>query len=358
MSLNELGCGSYTAQLWTKGGETLVLDDLPVTNVQWARVLSETSDAQANLVGLGLNPSCWAAIRDGSSWSHELALVRYLYAGHGGEVVWQGPITKKTSKFTAGGFEMRDLSAWWDRRVISFTETFSDVEVATIFNAIATDANDQDPFGLTVDATPFGVTATRVYRAGNYLPAGPELRELTKTGVDWTIVGRDALVGGKVVPADPIVFLQDGHLREAPQVDEDGLQFSNDVIVSGAGGGETDNPVVGRATDLASVAVYGLNTTTVQNDAIRDPTSANAYAASRLALVNVPSVILGDVSLKPETPVLISQLVPGAVVSCAFTQSGIEVAGQFRLQKVAVTGQGEGERVVLSLQPVGAGGDT
>jgi len=356
-SLNELGCGFYTAQIWTKGGEDLVFDGLPVTDVEWSRVLSDTGDAQASLAGLGLNVSCFEAIRDGSSWSHELALIRTSGGDGSGELVWQGPLVGKSSKFTTGGYKARDLSAWWDRRVITLDQTFTQIEVATIFNAIALDADEQDPFNLTTDATPIGVTATRVYRAGNYLPAGPELRELTKTGIDWTIIGREALVGGLVVPADPIVFLQDDHLREAPQVDEDGMQFSNDVIVSGAGGGEQANPVVGRATDLDSVATYGLNTTTVQNDSIRDSESAAAYAQSRLALLKVPSVVMGDVSLRPSAPVLVSQLIPGSVVSCAFQTSGIPVAGQFRLQKVSAKGVGTGEIITLSLQPLGSGGE-
>lgn len=360
--MNELGCGFYRAQIWTKGGEDLVFEDLPVTDVEWSRVLSDTSDGACTLAGLGLNVACFEAIRDGSSWSHELTLIRTAGADGAGEAVWQGPIVGKGSKFTTGSYKARDLSAWWDRRVIDFGTiadgTFTNAEVASIFNAVAANADDQDPFNLAIDASPIGVTASRIYRPGNYLPAGPELRELTKTGIDWTIIGREALVGGLVVPADPIVFLQDDHLREAPQVDEDGIQFSNDVIVSGAGGGEQNNPIVGRATDLDSVATYGLNTTTVTNDSIRDVPSAQAYAESRLALLKVPSVIMGDVSLRPSAPVLISQLIPGSVVSCAFATSGVPVSGQFRLQKVSVKGVGSGEIVTLSLQPLGSGGDS
>ena len=359
---NELGCGFYRAQVWTRGG-ALVSDDLPVTQVAWSRVLSDVSEASCTLAGLGLNQACFDAIRTGRAWSHELALLRTTDPSGAGAEVWRGPITKKGSKLTAGSFEARDKSAWWDRRVIAFDDdpdeyTFTQVDVSTIFNAVAANADDQDPIGLTIEATPIGVLASRVYRPGNYLPAGPELRELTKAGVDWTIITTEALVGGIVVPADPIVFLQDDHLREAPQVDEDGMQFANDVIVSGAGGGEGPNPIVGRATDAASVAEFGLNTVTYVVDSVRDAASALSTAQSRLDLVKEPSKILGDVSLRQTAPVLMERLVPGAIVSCAFQTSGIEVAGQFRLQKVAVSGQGDGERVVLSLQPPGAGGDS
>lgn len=353
-TLNELGCGTYTAQIWTRGGGTLLYDNLEVTDVQWSRVLSDTSEASCNLVGIGLSPSCTSAIRDTWPWEHELALSR-----NPGGLVWMGPVVKTSSKFTTGSMDARDLSAWWDRRNLPITREYDQIDLATIFNELALDAQFEDSFGLVVEATPTDVLATRIYRAGNFLLAGPQLRELTKAGVDWTMVGREALVGGLVVPADPIAFLQDSHIRESPQVDRDGLSaFANRAIMSGAGGGEQDNPIYGQAQDDDSITVYGLAVETANVDAIRDSVSAAAAAQSRVELVSIPAVILGDVSLSPTAPVLVSQLVPGAVVSCAFASSGIPVAGLFRLQKVSATGQGDGERIIVSLQPLGAGGDS
>lgn len=351
--LNSLGCGSYTAQVWTRGGGRLLYENLPVTDVQWSRVLSDTSDASCSLVGIGLSEKCTSAIRDTWPWEHELALIR-----NPGGLVWMGPVARTGSKFTSGKIEGRDLSAWWDRRRLPFDRTYEGADLSTIFNQLALDAQAEDTFNLEVEATPTGTTASRIYRAGNYLLAGPQLRELTKAGVDWTLVGREALVGGIVVPAEPIVFLQDDHIRESPQVDRDGLAaFGNRETYSGAGGGEADNPIYGEAQDDASIARYGLADETFNVDAIRDAESATAAASSRLALVSTPAVILGDVSLAATAPVLVEQLIPGAIVSCAFASSGIPVAGPYRIQKVQATGQGDGERIVLSLQPPGAGGD-
>lgn len=352
MAANALGCGSYTAQVWNRGGTVLLYDELPVTNVAWARVLSDTSEASCNLVGIGLNPRCTSAIRDTWPGQHELALNR------NGAQVWMGPVTKCSSKFTTGSFTARDLSFWWDHRNLPITREYTQADISTIFNELALDSQLEQPFGLEVEATPTGTLADRIYRAGNYLLAGPQLRELTKAGVDWTLVNREALVGGVVVPAAPIVFLEDDHIREAPQVDRDGLSgWADRSITSGAGGGETDNPIVGIAQNDDAIAVYGLSVETVNNDAIRDPESAAAASQSRVDLVGVPAVIIGDVTLSPSAPVLVEQLIPGALVSCAFASSGIPVAGQFRIQKVSATGEGTGERIVLSLQPPGAGGD-
>lgn len=349
---NVLGCGSYTAQLWSQGGEVLLYDNLEVSSAKWSRVLSDTSDADVSLEGLGLNPRCLEAIRSVRCWSTELALNR------DGAVVWQGPITQRDAQGSSGGFSARDLSWWWDHRYLPNSHLYDQVDLATIFNELATDALSADPTpGITVNATPTGVLATRQYRGGNYLIAGPELREVTKSGVDWTFVVRTALVGGLVVPTTPIVLLQDDHLAEFPKVTEDGSTGGNRQTFVGASGGDQDSVFVGQATDAGSVAEFGLVDEVTSQDRILDTNSAIAAAANRLALVSEPAIILSDVVLSQTAPVLMSALVPGAVVGCAFQATPIPVAGQFRIQKVSVDVQGSGERVTLSLQPLGAGGD-
>lgn len=350
---NVLGCGSYTAQLWSQGGAQLLYDDLRVASASWARVLSDTSDASVTLEGLALDPHCLQAIRYARSWRDELALVR------DGSVVWQGPVTGRDAQGTAGSIQARDLSWWWDHRYLPNSHTYDQVDLATIFNELATDALSEDTTpNITVDASPTGVLATRSYRGGNYLLAGPELREVTKSGVDWTFVVRTARVGGLVVPATPIVLLQDEHLAAFPKVAEDGSVGGNRQTFVGAGGGDQDSPVVGQAADAASVAAYGLVDEVTSQDRILDSNSATAAAANRLALVSEPAIILSEVVLNQTAPILLELLVPGAVVGVAFDSTPIPVSGQFRIQKVAVTVAGEGELVTLALQPLGAGGDS
>lgn len=349
---NVLGCGRYTAQLWSQGGGALLYDNLKVAGAAWARVLSDTSEASVSLEGLALDPHCLAAIRTVRSWAGELALVR------DGAVVWQGPIIGRDAQGTSGSFTARDLSWWWDHRYLPTTRTYDQVDLATIFNELAVDALSEDTTpNISVDATPTGVLATRSYRGGNYLIAGPELREITKSGVDWTFVVRTALVGGLVVPAEPIVLLQDEHLAEFPKVSEDGSIGGNRQTFVGASGGDQDSVYVGQATDAASRAAFGLLDEVTSQDRILDTNSAIAAAANRLALVSEPAIILSEVVLNQHAPILLELLVPGAVVGVAFDATPIAVSGQFRIQKVAVDVKGDGERVSLALQPVGAGGD-
>lgn len=345
---NQLGCGRYTAAITTRGGDTMVFADLPVSTGSYSRVLDDTSDASVTLVGMGRSEKCFDIMRTVRSGAHELALSR------DGVVVWQGPVTKRTASGTSGGFAARDLSAWWDRRKLPTDRTFAAIDVATIFQQLVTDAMSQDTSPkLTVTTTPTGITATRKYLAGQELLAGPEIRELAKVGVDWTAIGRTILAGGLVVPADPIVLLNDSHLSAIPTVEEDGLAWANDVTTIGAGGGESAFPIIGIATDTASSLLYGLSQDVQSNDSIRDSTSAIAASATRVALMSTPPVTLSDIVLREEAPVLLEQLIPGSVVGCSFSASGIQVAGLFRLKAVKVNFAAKAENVTLTLQPIG-----
>ena len=322
---------------------------LPVAGVSWTRVLDDTSEATVSLAGLGRSPACFAAFREAAAWQHEVAIVR------DDAVVWQGPLTGRSANASAATWTARDLSVWLDRRVLPVDRSYVQVDVATIFSDLVADAMSVDDSpNVTVSVEPTGVLATRRYLAGQHLLAGPELRELAKAGIDWTVVGRSVIAGGTTVPVSPIVLLQDTHLSAPPSVSTDGLAATNRYGIAGAGGGEGADPIYAEASDAASIATYGLLQDVTREDRVRDVTSAQAAADSRLVLVADPVVKLDAVRLAAAAPVLLSQLVPGALVGCAFASSAIEVSGVYRLHTVAVTAAGGNESVTLTLEPVGS----
>jgi len=353
VALNTLGCGRYSAQIWARGGGGLLFSDLEVSQVQWDRRLDDTSQASVTLAGLGRSAACFAAIRDANPWQHELAIAR------DGAVVWQGPIVDSASEGVKGSYDARDVSAWWDHRKERVDRTFTQTDLATIFQTLADDAMLADPSpNITVSTTPTSVLGSRTYLAGQHLLIGPQLRELSTAGVDWTVVGRDVIAGGIVVPASPIVRLNDQHLVSPPKVSKDGLAMATFVATLGAGGGEGATPVFGEASDDDSIATYGLLDSVSSNDSIRDSTSAGASSSSTLAISSVPVVVASEVSIDSGAPITIDQLVPGALIDVAWLSSGIEVAGTFRLSKVAAQAQAGAESVTITIQPIGATGSS
>lgn len=349
MPLNTLGCGRYTAQVWTRGGGSLLFSALPVSSCKWDRRLDDTSEATVTLAGLGRSQKCYDAIREAKPWKHELALAR------DGEIVWQGPITEPQSQGTSGSYDARDLSAWWDHRKLRYDRAYSGVDLATIFQQLTVDAMTPDPTPNVVVATSdTSILGTRSYLAGQHLLIGPLLRELSDVGVDWTVVGRNVIAGGLVVPTTPIVRLNDEHLVAPPGVQLEGLAMANDVTVVGAGGGgQTDAPVFGEAIDADSISEFGLLDAVSTNSNALDATSATAGAASTLAVARRPITVASDVQLDSDAPILIQQLVPGALIEVAWRTSGIEVSGTFRLSKVSADVKGGSETVTITIQPVG-----
>jgi hypothetical protein len=348
--LNTLGCGRYTAQIWTRGGSSLLFASLPVSSCRWDRRLDDTSEASVTLAGLGRSQECYDAIRNAKPWKHELALAR------DGQIVWQGPIVEPQSQGTGGSYDARDLSAWWDHRKLRYDRAYTGVDLATVFQQLAVDAMTPDPTpNVLVATSATGILGTRTYQAGQHLLIGPLLRELSDVGVDWTVVGRNVIAGGLVVPTTPIVRLNDEHLVAPPGVQLEGLSMANDVTVVGAGGGGTAiAPVFGEAIDADSITEFGLLDAVSTNANALDATSAAAGAASTLAVSREPITVASDVQIDSDAPILIQQLVPGALIDVAWRTSGLEVSGTYRLSKVSADVKSGSETVTITIQPVGA----
>src|SRR5262249_30259896 len=111
--------------------------------------------------------------------------------------------------------------------------------------------------------------------------------------------------------------------------------------------------VVGVVQDDEAISTYGLIDVVQTNDNIRDSTSALAASDTKLAIASVPVVTAGDFALDSAAPVLVEQLIPGALIQLALRTSGVVISGTFRLGKVATTASAGKETVTISVQPVG-----
>lgn len=344
---NTLGCGRYDAYILTRGGGSLVAV-LPWNTLSWGRVLDDTSHATVTV-----DSEC-GELGSVRPWQHELAIYRDDL------LVWVGPITNPSAPVAGDHQQLqvdaRDLSAWWDHRRIHVDHAYVvPTDLATIFQDFATDAMsvDNSP-GLVVKTTACGVLGVRSILGTQHQIAGLELRDLAKTGIDWTAVGRTVLAGGSAVPTASIGTFTDAHFTQPPKPNLDGTAQANDWVVRGAGGGVAGDVVYGEASDTSAQERDGVLEAVDTVSTIQDNTSAAAAAQTRVALTTgVLSV--EEAYLAATAPFTIDQLVPGAVCYLDLQETVIPIQGQYRLQSVDPTARGNDgvEQVVLVFQPVG-----
>lgn len=345
-----LGCGDYEAYVLTRGGGAIVAQ-IEWTSLQWGRVLDDTS--QATIL---MDRECVQSVAQARPWRHELGIYR------DGVQVWVGPIINPTSPVASDHFQYqlvaRDLSAWWDRRFIHFDHdyTLAPVDLATIFSDFAADAMlpDNSP-GLTVVTTPTGITGTMRVLATQHLIAGPQLRDLANTGIDWTAIGRSIIAGGKTIPVPALGKFTDDDFMMPPIPGYDGTVQANLWLIRGQGGGAAGDSIYGTASDPAAALLDGLLESVDTVQTIQDNLSAQAAAQSKLALTGDNVVTLQDCTFAASAPVSINDLIPGALGRITLTEGNIAVDDDYRLQRleVSVSSSDGIEQVVATFQPKG-----
>lgn len=341
-----LGCGKYEVCVFTRGGGTLVAI-LPWTQLQWSRILDDTSSATVGGV-IGQDSDCCAALADIYPWEHEIVIYR------NNEIVWVGPIFQMSTPPGSFSIEARDLTAWWDRRLVHNDVNLPETDLATIFQAIADDAMAPDPSpNLTVRTTASKIKGSRRILALQHQEAGPALRDLANVGIDWTAVGRTVLAGGLVIPTQPIGTLTDDNFVTPPTPVRDGSQQSNAPLVRGAGGGVLGDVFFAAAKDGAAVIRDGLLESVESVSTISDYNSATQAAASQLDL---RSRFVGAEScqLAPSAPFSIDDLVPGALCQVNCQETCLPIVGEFRLKQVSVSASfGQDDSIDITIQPKG-----
>jgi hypothetical protein len=359
-----LGCGTYEVYVQPRGGGQMssviptesnrVL--FPWSQLGWSRVLDDTSQATVEADG-----TCGSPVGTVKPWKNEIALIR------DGVQVWVGPVFTPTGNPNGQPDQLsinaRDLTAWWDHRLIHEDHDYTDdpTDLAYILQAISDDAMapDNSP-GLFVTPSPCGILGTPQILAVQYQIAGQQIRTLSNSGVDWTCIARDVLCGGAVVPTAPITpTFTDEHFINIPTVTPDGSVQANSWIVTGSGNGVAGATIVGAAgPDVDAALEDGLLESVASDTTIQDNTTAQSAAQSRLLLTQAPVTVTGGI-LAATAPFPMSVLVPGATCYLNLTKTTIPVQGQFRLGGIQVNytaGENQIEQVIPSFQPVGQTG--
>lgn len=284
--------------------------------VRWQRRLDDLSSATTS----------WAAseCERVRKWRHELELWR------GRKLVWAGPIvTPKRSTGRPIEVTARDLGMRLERLFVGRDRDYVQEDLGLIFGQLATDALDQYPtIDLDVISYPTGTLGDRQYVYANYDRLADKLRELARTDVDYTFVGRQMIVGGSTIPGSPSWKLHDAMVADMSDVD-DGLSQVNDAVVVGSkpnAAAATDPIPTGAWADSLSIAQVGPLQVRYSEPDIRDSGSAVVAARNRVRFFGS---LLPDLTIRlKEGQYNVDDLIPGASVRVDLTDAAIPYGEQ------------------------------
>lgn len=352
-----LGCTeSYDAIIVGRGGAPRITS-LEHTELSWSRSLDETSSADVTVGGDAgqAGSECCAALAEVEPWEVELAIFR------NSSLVWVGPVRRTVYDDDGISISAIDLSAWLDRRRIHdrhpTNRTDDDIEVDACDLAasyIADALSVDDSMNLKVEILAPAERIARVVKPRENKMCLPEVGELARTLIDWTVIGRTMFLAGSEIPLDRFRTLVDEHFASLEDLTVDGDQLVTDQIVNGQGTGSAGANIQGEAfaSDEAR-ARFGVHEAVVSEDDITTTRQADRAAQTRIDLLGEPAVSFTGGDLDATFPLTVDELIPGTQFSVRLTDRCRPVLGLYRLVGVSASVDHDSDSISISVEPVG-----
>lgn len=325
------------AVLGRRGGETGDVVELPYSTLNATRPANDVGAASITVPTGSLDAATRTALAGALAWRDELSV---WDDSDDREPLWVGPLQPPTFTRDSVTLPARDLWAWFDHRTLEHDRTYRDVDLGIIFTAHSADALRRDPTPrINVIPTSVGTVGDRVVKATQHLNAGDAMRELCRSGVDFTMAGRTLLLSSARIPGvrlPPLTDHQvDGLSTLAP------ANTATEVTVLGATRAD-GTQVFGTAA--ADAPAEGLLQVVVNEPAVLDGTSARHSAQVTL-----------DASLTPGRPFTATVtgwtrprlMVPNGVVRIAVAAGVVTLLGDYRLTSVTFSAGADGAPSVV-----------
>lgn len=351
MSGRILGTGTYQLEVRTRGGADLI-GVLDYSRLSFGRSLDDMSSAEVTVRPFGRDALGQAvdALSTASEWEHELLVFR------DNELVWLGPLTPPPI-YSLGDNQVsaRDVFAWMEKRRLPVDRTYVDADLGDVFGVLVADVLAvENTMGVLTSGGESGVTGDRAYAAAAHQRVADALRELGRTGVDWSVTGRTLRWGGPEFAGVHLGTLIDEHFL-SPVASP--LPGASRVVVVGSAGGFMGAVPVGVATDESSP--MGLVELVVSEPSLTTGAACEQAAQTRLDLLSSGAATI-TATLDVSAPADFSVLIPGARANVQLLNIAKPIVAEMRLLSVAVSHDvgdgGETEQVVVTFTPLGTEG--
>lgn len=374
---NRLGCAeNYTVHVhyWDRERQAIrwFTELTGLIEITWERVLDDFSEARVKFAprqgddccgkirpiydraGNLISPGLWP-------WAHELTIYR------DGDLVWQGPIfsidelimpDEATESIT---IVARDFIGWLDRRVVH-EDLFLDnnpanqpagsYDLVEIAEAIVRDAFAPDDPGVLAHLVtiPSGRRSKRTIRKWE-ARSGDELRDIARTGLDITCVGRAILIkGARRDESQTTRTLRAHDFRSGVEIRVVGSEAATAGVT--VGGVETSDDPNAPIEDIPPAKAYvvhetrpavdpffGLIENWTQQEGVLDVGYLEWIGRQKIAEGYPPPHTLSvptDSGLSPDAPVSIHHLVPGTFFTIRVQGTCRSLAQYMRLSHVRV----------------------
>ncbi|NDK24632.1 hypothetical protein FSY75_09120 [Streptomyces sp. TR1341] len=373
----ELGCAQeYRAVVHWRGGSRPFTSPgvSALTSVKWNRTVNDTSEATIVIATGVAGRECCGLLGQIEPYVHELSLYR------DSELVWQGPVTRTVENRTTFTVEAKDVTEWLARCVNTTLLRYLSTNPADPMHGGPVQEIAETIIRLNLETTGFSsgpdwpVMLDYIVRDDDTVDTFfekdgsdnasvwivPILQilddELVTRGLEYTTVGRTLILGRPQTTDDPAqARLTLEHFAGDVQITRDGANAAtlvwvtnqNDQEITGTQFGVSGviSPYYGRLDTLIRTQAEGLTAYDLWQIARASYNGRNPVPTS----LSIPE----GSSLAASAPVSMRQLVPGVRLDVVATDMCNDLSQPYRLSDVDVDWGDTGEKVGVSLVPIG-----
>lgn len=334
--MGALGNAEWSASVTEPGGRIVWASSMTgMEEFTCGRALSEVSEGSVQFLGSGRLADMV------EPWGHALN----LFADD--ELAWQGIVTEATATARTVLVEAADPAVYMSKRRVPSGRRWDQADASRIMAQMTVDAMAAgDPLRVSDNMLEYPSRVWAVVdETANTVMLDDVVKDLVAAGLEWTVFAGRLIVGPG--PArHTTATLSDSHLGSGVRVIKDGRDVATDVMVIGKG-------VWGhRAVDGDRLGIQAI----VKADSLTTVAECEKRAEEELAKYAVAPRRIelgGSVSLSPDSPVELRELIPGVRVPVATEQTGVLVSADMVLDQVDIKGDSGGVDISIGLATPG-----